>query len=905
MTALNKLWYITLADTPSPALTLWGNKVIISVRSPVQAESQTRLEALHLANGHRIWQHTFEHVLISGLAVSGSRLLVSLTSTDLLRGEGALIAFDAVGNGVWRWSPGAQQVSAPALRGDTAFVTVDAMSMVTVDVHTGQQHNHWTLPVSASRAAPAIAGDILLIPCRAPHLLALTLDGLQRWRFDAPGTTWLEQTPTVVGDRIYAALSTGQVVALDLDSGVLRWQRDIGPVSKPLTAPATDGERLYIGARDGLYALDLDGRAVWHVATDRRIATVPVVTSGMVYATCHDHHLYALDAVTGKQVWRYAMERRIEVPPLILSTEETNRALSPQSTKTVEALAIVADASGTVTTLVRPLSAAEHEAAGHWMQAADLWAVQGQPLRQAEALQQHARSQEATGVPLELLAELWNTVTQLYETEEEHGLAANCRREVARCMRKPELTLEIEHEGLVHQMWTTVNFIVRNVGFGLARNVIIHTSGKQFDGEATRTHRIRSLNAGARAAEQLDIQPLECGSSVPLRITMEFMDSANRLYTCAQTLHLPVLLTAPQKRKTTYMQVFTGASAFVDMEVRIFQREVDGYPVEVTLGDGQNFPRGYLDADLANWVSSGDLVVDGQQLFAALTSDVKLHNAWARACGQAPRRRIRLRIDPTSPELHVLPWELLQEDTLWLSANASTPFSRYMPVAEPWGECVEERPLRVLAVIANPANLSEYNLPALNVMQEKAILKEAFAGVPDTVLRLEVLEAPVTLPRVERALQKGYHILHIVGHGMFNARQGKGVLYLEDDNGLTALVDDDALKSMFERQDEDARPRLTLLAACQSATRSTTDAFLGMAPRLIAGGIPAVIAMQMNVSLISAQILSATFYRRLVEHGAVDLALNEARSALLTANRPDATAPVLYMRLKDGQLFRR
>ena len=49
--------------------------------------------------------------------------------------------------------------------------------------------------------------------------------------------------------------------------------------------------------------------------------------------------------------------------------------------------------------------------------------------------------------------------------------------------------------------------------------------------------------------------------------------------------------------------------------------------------------------------------------------------------------------------------------------------------------------------------------------------------------------------------------------------------------------------------------------------------------------------------------MSATFYNRLLDHGTVDLALNEARSLLLMGNRPNTAAPALYMSLKDGQLF--
>ncbi|MBN2393264.1 MAG: PQQ-like beta-propeller repeat protein, partial [Anaerolineae bacterium] len=649
MNTLNTLWHIPLFGEPSPALTLWGGRVVCSVRSTTQTQSKSLLEVLGLVDGHRAWQHTFDHTLISGLVVSGDRLLVSLTSTDLLRGEGALVALNAEGNVIWRWAPGVQQVSAPAVYCDKAFVTVDATSLVSVDIHTGQEQRRWSLPVSASRSAPAVTDDMLLIPCRAPHLLASALDGTPRWRFDAPGTAWVDQMPVMVGDRIFAVLSMGKAVALTKADGALVWQTDVGPAGKPLTAPVTDGERLYVGARDGLYALDLDGHIVWRLATDRRITATPVVVGGVVYASCHDHHLYALDAVTGKELWRHAMEHRIEVSPLVLSTDVTESALSvtsAQSGETVEALVLIADADGNVTVLARPLSAAEHEAAGHWCEAASaydelgqkaraaalyeaagqwaqsaiLWASQGQPLRQAEALQQHARSQEAAGAALEPLADVWRTIVNLYETEREHALAAHCRREVARCLQQPDLALEIEHDGLVHNAWTMVNFIVRNVGFGPARNLMIRASGRQFDGQVMRTQRLISLDAGERAVENLDIKPLEYGSSVPLQVDMEFVDSANHLYTCTQTLHLPVLQTAPQERKTLYSRVIGAAPVFVDMEVRIFRCEAEGYPVEITLGDGQNFLRGYLDAGLADWSSSGDCVADGQQLFAALTA---------------------------------------------------------------------------------------------------------------------------------------------------------------------------------------------------------------------------------------------------------------------------------------------
>ena len=88
----------------------------------------------------------------------------------------------------------------------------------------------------------------------------------------------------------------------------------------------------------------------------------------------------------------------------------------------------------------------------------------------------------------------------------------------------------------------------------------------------------------------------------------------------------------------------TASAAFADLEIRLLRRWPDGYPVEITLSGQQEFPRGYLSADILPW-SAADPGTDGQRLFDRLMADAQVRSAWAEARGQAPRRRIRLRID--------------------------------------------------------------------------------------------------------------------------------------------------------------------------------------------------------------------------------------------------------------------
>ena len=40
---------------------------------------------------------------------------------------------------------------------------------------------------------------------------------------------------------------------------------------------------------------------------------------------------------------------------------------------------------------------------------------------------------------------------------------------------------------------------------------------------------------------------------------------------------------------------------FADLEIRILERQPEGYPVELTLDTGQEFPRGYLSPAILPW----------------------------------------------------------------------------------------------------------------------------------------------------------------------------------------------------------------------------------------------------------------------------------------------------------------
>ncbi len=275
---------------------------------------------------------------------------------------------------------------------------------------------------------------------------------------------------------------------------------------------------------------------------------------------------------------------------------------------------------------------------------------------------------------------------------------------------------------------------------------------------------------------------------------------------------------------------------------------------------------------------------------------------------------MRLRIDPDASELHAIPWELLRDpgdsrQPQDLAATDATPFSRYLESDLPHGLPVSQRPVKVLVAIANPVDLRDYSLASIDVTQEWSSIQAATAGQN---IALTLLPGPCALSALEAELKRGaYHVLHLVAHGAYEKEDGHTVLYLADDTDHVRLVADAEFRDMLARQLGDADPgredrlRLVFLASCDTARRDTADAFRGLAPQLIAAGVPAVIAMQEQVPIVTAQAFARTFYRRLLAHGMVDLAANEARSHVITARLPGASIPVLLMRLRDGQLLER
>jgi hypothetical protein len=327
--------------------------------------------------------------------------------------------------------------------------------------------------------------------------------------------------------------------------------------------------------------------------------------------------------------------------------------------------------------------------------------------------------------------------------------------------------------------------------------------------------------------------------------------------------------------------------------------------------------------------------VYGNLLKETLFSDIVLSTFYAQCLANAGGAdlRVRVLIDRSAQELHGLRWETLRgpdvtrrapDDPNVLALISGQPFSRFLDSPE-WRE-IELRQkgrLRALVVVANPADPQQgvdtlgRPLPEVDVAGEVARADQ----VLEKVQRTHLVSDPdagqrVTLDGLRAALGQGFDILYLVCHGALlrdraqdPASPRRPYLLLEEEGGQAKRVEAEQIVAFVRDLHPDRRPRLVVLASCQSAGQGQgapaeskdEGAMAAIGPRLVDAGVPAVVAMQGNVTMQTVAEFMPAFFKELLDHGQVDRAIASARS--LVRARADWWMPVLYLRLRGGRLW--
>lgn len=161
---------------------------------------------------------------------------------------------------------------------------------------------------------PIVYDDLLIVDADLPkgHVYALErATGALRWKFRADegvSTDLVKHAGTV-----FAVTTEDRLVALDLKTGRLKWDRFSGADRSDKTypnSPRVVGNVVLFAGRNGLVqALDVDSGAVkWTRQLEGRSSTPPTPIDGGVYVGSGKNAIYRLNPSTG------AIERELALP---------------------------------------------------------------------------------------------------------------------------------------------------------------------------------------------------------------------------------------------------------------------------------------------------------------------------------------------------------------------------------------------------------------------------------------------------------------------------------------------------------------------------------------------------------------------------------------------------------------
>ena len=297
----------------------------------------------------------------------------------------------------------------------------------------------------------------------------------------------------------------------------------------------------------------------------------------------------------------------------------------------------------------------------------------------------------------------------------------------------------------------------------------------------------------------------------------------------------------------------------------------------------------------------------GQHLFDALISgevrnryDLSRQYAGQQQIVRKQETGLRLRLHVQAPELAVVPWEYLYDARLgeYVCLSRHTPLVRYLNLPQALQPLKVEPPLRILGMIASPSDMEP-----LDIQSEKDRMREALKDLEAArLVELKWLRGQ-TWQDLQQAMWGGpWHMFHFIGHGGFNPMTNEGMLALADEQGRTHLMNATQLGLLLA---DHKSLRLAVLNACEGAKGSELDLFSSTAATLARRGIPAVLAMQYEITDHAAIQCGRTFYTALASAMPVDGAVAEARKAisLQVTNSLEWGTPVLYLRAQHSTLF--
>jgi len=262
--------------------------------------------ALDRAQGSLRWRFATDGPIIAAVTLDEARGTLYVASDD-----GRVYALNAQDGSLrpgWPFRTGGGIWSRPLLAGDTLYVASMDGKLYALDAREGRKL--WEVEVGAGLVSnPVLAGGTLLVGAADRRLYAVDVNARSlKWPVPPRAENWFWAEPLVAGDTVYAPNLDGNVYALALQDGTVRWAF---AAQNPLRArPLLVGQVLVVVDREGVvYGLDAaTGSEAWTPQQlMRRVLADPVPLGDQVLIAAHDGNVFLLDPRAGSV-------QRLELP---------------------------------------------------------------------------------------------------------------------------------------------------------------------------------------------------------------------------------------------------------------------------------------------------------------------------------------------------------------------------------------------------------------------------------------------------------------------------------------------------------------------------------------------------------------------------------------------------------------
>ncbi len=269
-----------------------------------------------------------------GIAYADGRIYVST-------GFARVFALDVrSGDVIWTQDAPAPMRAAPTVNGGRVFViTLDNQTLALAADDGRRLWSHIGVQSETSLlggASAAVAGRKLIVPYSSGEIVAIdVIEGEVKWTLDLSSIkktdpltdlAHIRAMPVIDRDRVIAVSHSGRMVAIDLKEGVRLWDTDIGGVQMPWVA----GEFIYVLTNDSQVAAvrRQDGRIRWIQPLprymdpeDRKDLIVwqgPVLASDRLIAAGSHGEAISLSPYTGEILGYLELPDGAAMPPVVV-----------------------------------------------------------------------------------------------------------------------------------------------------------------------------------------------------------------------------------------------------------------------------------------------------------------------------------------------------------------------------------------------------------------------------------------------------------------------------------------------------------------------------------------------------------------------------------------------------------